>query len=111
MDAKQTQQLMKDSVSTSDESPLAVGPTKERKKPRHPPSPPSDVPGVDFSNKSVILFPGQGFQFVGMGKKLLGIQYFFLYLNVCKRCCVYCSWFFVVGICFFLYLLTQLYNG
>jgi hypothetical protein len=72
MDAKQTQQLMRDSVSTSDESPLAVGPTKERKKPRHPPSPPSDVPGVDFSNKSVILFPGQGFQFVGMGKKVLG---------------------------------------
>ena len=74
LDAKQTpQQLMRDSVSTSDESPLAVGATKERKKPRHPPSPPSDVPGLDFSNKSVILFPGQGFQFVGMGKKVLGI--------------------------------------
>ena len=103
MDAEQTQQLMKDSESTSDESPLAVGPTKARKKPRHPPSPPSEVPGVDFSKKSVILFPGQGFQFVGMGKKVLGRTAF---RRVSVKCLSVLGWL-VVNTCSSAVLLTH----
>lgn len=74
-DVKRTQQLMADSVATKDESPLAVGEEQaKQRKPRHPrPKPPSVEPAVDFSSKSVLLFPGQGFQFVGMGKKVLEI--------------------------------------
>jgi hypothetical protein len=71
--AKRTQQLISDAVSTTDESPLDIGARSAKlRKPRHPPVPPSTAPGVDFSSKSVLLFPGQGFQFVGMGKKVLG---------------------------------------
>ena len=77
-DSKQTQQLMSDAVTTSDESPLdtGIGAVKAgKRKPRHPPAPPPSVElGADFSSKSVLLFPGQGFQFVGMGKKVLGKQ-------------------------------------
>ena len=64
--------LLRDSVSSDDEQPLHLGP-KVRKKPRHPPKPASPEQGVDLSNKSVLLFPGQGSQFVGMGKKLLEV--------------------------------------
>lgn len=64
--------LLRDSVSSEDEHPLDLGP-KVRKKPRHPPKQASTEPGVDLSHRSVILFPGQGSQFVGMGKKLLQV--------------------------------------
>ena len=64
--------LLQDSQSSDDELPLDLGPEK-RKKPRHPPKPASTDEGVDLSHRSVLLFPGQGSQFVGMGKKLLGV--------------------------------------
>ena len=64
--------LLRDSVSSEDENPLDLGP-KVRKKPRHPPKPASTELGVDLSHRSVLLFPGQGSQFVGMGKKLLEV--------------------------------------
>ena len=64
--------LLRDSVSSEDEQPLHLGP-KVRKKSRHPPKSASPELGVDLSNKSVLLFPGQGSQFVGMGKKLLEV--------------------------------------
>ena len=64
--------LLRDSVSSEDEQPLHLGP-KVRKKPRPPPNPASPELGVDLSHKSVLLFPGQGSQFVGMGKKLLEV--------------------------------------
>jgi len=64
--------LLRDSVSSEDEQPLHLGP-KVRKKPRHPPKPASPEQGVDLSHRSVLLFPGQGSQFVGMGKKLLEV--------------------------------------
>jgi len=59
--------LLKDSEITGDEAPIG----KERK-PRHPPKPPS-TNVRDLSKESVILFPGQGMQFVGMGAKLLEV--------------------------------------
>ena len=64
--------LLRDSVSSDDEHPLDLGP-KVRKKPRHPRQPASTELGVDLSHRSVLLFPGQGSQFVGMGKKLLEV--------------------------------------
>ena len=64
--------LLRDSVSSDDEHPLDLGP-KVRKKPRHPQKPASMEPGVNLSHRSVLLFPGQGSQFVGMGKKLLEV--------------------------------------
>ena len=64
--------LLRDSVSSEDEHPLDLGP-KVRKKPRHAPKPASTEQGVDLSRRSVLLFPGQGSQFVGMGKKLLEV--------------------------------------
>ena len=64
--------LLRDSVSSEDERPLDLGP-KLRKKPRHPPKPAHTEAGVDLSHRSVLLFPGQGSQFVGMGKKLLEV--------------------------------------
>ena len=64
--------VLQDSQSSDDELPLDLGPEK-RKKPRHPPKPASTDEGVDLSHRSVLLFPGQGSQFVGMGKKLLGV--------------------------------------
>jgi len=64
--------LLRDSVSSEDEQPLDLGP-KVRKKPRHPRKPASTELGVDLSHRSVLLFPGQGSQFVGMGKKLLEV--------------------------------------
>ncbi len=82
-EVRRTQQLVSDGVTTSDETPLETGAGQRKevvRKPRHPPAPPSLEPGVDFSRKSVLLFPGQGFQFVGMGKKVLGglfLLYFF----------------------------------
>jgi len=67
------EELLRDSVATEDETPLHQGPTERRKKPRSPPKPPSLTPGTDLSDKSVIMFPGQGAQFVGMGKEVLGV--------------------------------------
>jgi len=64
--------LLKHSVATEDDMPDQLGPAKQ-KKPRHPPKPPSGKLGVDLSKHSVLLFPGQGAQFVGMGAKLLEI--------------------------------------
>jgi len=70
----QALELLKHSVSTEDDLPNQLGPSKKKeRKPRHPPKPPSNVPGVDLSKYSVLLFPGQGAQFVGMGSKLLEI--------------------------------------
>ena len=59
-------------MSSEDEHPLDLGP-KVRKKPRHPPKPVNTEQGVDLSHRSVLLFPGQGSQFVGMGRKLLEV--------------------------------------
>lgn len=65
--------LLNNSLGTDDELPheLAAESNKKKRKPRHPPKPPSSVQGVDLSEQSVILFPGQGSQFVGMGKKVM----------------------------------------
>lgn len=71
-DASSLDNLLRDSVATDDEVPLHQGPKKGRK-PRHPPKPPSTEVGVDHSKKSVLLFPGQGAQFVGMGKEVISI--------------------------------------
>ena len=68
-----TVDLLKNAVTTEDEEPDQLGPKKKERKPRHPPKAPSNKPGVDLSKSSVILFPGQGAQFVGMGAKLLEI--------------------------------------
>lgn len=64
--------LLHDATSTDDETPLEKGPNK-KKKPRNPPKEPSHSQGVDLSQMSVLLFPGQGAQFVGMGQKVLSI--------------------------------------
>jgi len=64
--------FLQDSVATDDEVPLHQGPEKKRK-PRHPPKPPSMDVGVDHSKMSVLLFPGQGAQFVGMGKQVISL--------------------------------------
>ena len=74
----QTKNLLENSVTTDDELPDDAGPgpasRKERRKPRHPAKSEADAgPGVDLSDKSVLLFPGQGAQFVGMGGKLLEV--------------------------------------
>jgi len=45
---------------------------KRKRKPRHTEKKPGP-PAQDLSNQSVILFPGQGMQFVGMGKKVLEV--------------------------------------
>lgn len=67
-------ELLKHSVTTDDDQPDQLGPLqKKQRKPRHPPRPPSNEPGVDLSHNSVLLFPGQGAQFVGMGSKLLEV--------------------------------------
>ena len=60
-------------MSTDDDHPDELGPVdKSKKKPRHlKNSRVHQEPGVDLSDKSVLLFPGQGAQFVGMGQKLL----------------------------------------
>ena len=79
-------QLLADAVTTDDDPPLHTGPPEKKRKPRHPPKvslllpkttltspacqPPSDAVGVDLSHRSVLLFPGQGAQFVGMGKQV-----------------------------------------
>jgi len=65
--------LLRNSVTTEDDQPDQLGPTKRERKPRHAPKTPSNKPGVDLSKNSVLLFPGQGAQFVGMGAKLLEI--------------------------------------
>ena len=68
-----TKDLLENSVTTDDDLPDEVGPgSSKKKKARHPKrEEKSAEPGVDLSNKSVILFPGQGAQFVGMGARLL----------------------------------------
>ena len=74
---QQTKNLLENSVTTDDDLPDDVGPSsrKERKKPRHPKKDEADLgPGVDLSDKSVLLFPGQGAQFVGMGARLLEVS-------------------------------------
>jgi len=60
--------LIQDSQVSDDESPTG----KKVRKPRHPKKPPGD-PLLDLGSKSVLLFPGQGLQFVGMGAKLLEV--------------------------------------
>jgi len=60
--------LMQDSQVSQDESPTGG----KVRKPRHPKKPPGE-PELDLSSKSVLLFPGQGLQFVGMGAKLLDV--------------------------------------
>ena len=64
---------MKNSVTTEDDQPNQLGPTKREIKLRHPSKLASNKPGVDLSKNSVFLFAGQGAQFVGMGAKLLEI--------------------------------------
>ena len=68
-----TKDLLENSVTTDDDLPDEVGPvSSKKKKARHPKrEEKSAEPGVDLSDKSVILFPGQGAQFVGMGARLL----------------------------------------
>ena len=59
-------------MSTDDDQPDVLGPVEKKQKPRHPKTVKEpEGPVVDLSDKSVLLFPGQGAQFVGMGKKLL----------------------------------------
>jgi len=65
------QDLLNNSLGTDDELPQDLQGSKKKRKPRHDPKPPSTDPGVDLSDQSVILFPGQGSQFVGMGAKLM----------------------------------------
>ena len=68
-----TNLLLENAVSTDDDHPDSLGPGKKEKKERRGKSSKvnSDEPVVDLSDKSVLLFPGQGAQFVGMGAKLL----------------------------------------
>ena len=75
---KQTKNLLENSVTTDDDLPDEVGPAtrKEKRKPRHPKKSQAEAelgPGVDLSDQSVLLFPGQGAQFVGMGARLLEV--------------------------------------
>ena len=65
--------LLKNSVTTEDDQPDQLGPTKRERKLRHPSKLASNKPGVDLSKNSVFLFPGQGAQFLGIGAKLLEI--------------------------------------
>ena len=71
--SKTTNLLLEHAVSTDDDHPDDLGPVTKKKKPRHPKtnSKTSSEPAVDLSDKSILLFPGQGAQFVGMGKRLL----------------------------------------
>lgn len=71
-DIRSLDNFLHDSVATQDEGPLHQGPDKKRK-PRHPPKPLSIEMGVDHSKMSVLLFPGQGAQFVGMGKEVISL--------------------------------------
>ena len=68
-----TNLLLENAVSTDDDPPDSLGPVRKDKKERRVKSNKgnSDEPVVDLSDKSVLLFPGQGAQFVGMGAKLL----------------------------------------
>ena len=69
-----TNLLLENAVSTDDDLPDSLGPRKKDKKERSEKfsnKVNSDEPGMDLSDKSVLLFPGQGAQFVGMGAKLL----------------------------------------
>ena len=67
--SKTTNLLLEHAVSTDDDHPDELGPVdKIKKKPRHIKNcRVQQEPGVDLSDKSVLLFPGQGAQFVGMG--------------------------------------------
>ena len=68
-----TNLLLENAVSTDDDLPDRMGPRRKEKKERREKTSKSnkDEPGVDLSDKSVLLFPGQGAQFVGMGTRLL----------------------------------------
>ena len=67
-----TNLLLENAVSTDDDLPDSLGPRRKEKKERRGKSnKASDEPVVDLSDKSVLLFPGQGAQFVGMGARLL----------------------------------------
>lgn len=73
---KSVTELLRNSEGTNDEQPQEINSdpsSVKRRKPRHPPKEPSTEEGLDFSHQSVILFPGQGSQFVGMGAKLFDI--------------------------------------
>ena len=71
--------LLRNAVSTDDDPPDRRGPAGGAggrvRKPRHPPKTPAQQQrqNVDLSARSVLLFPGQGAQFVGMGKQLLEV--------------------------------------
>ena len=72
--SSKTKDLLENAIITDDDLPDMVGPNEKKKKSRHPQKEEeSEKSGVDLSDKSVILFPGQGSQFVGMGSKLLDI--------------------------------------
>ena len=72
--SSKTKDLLENAIITDDDLPDMVGPNGKKKKSRHPKKEEeSEKSGVDLSDKSVILFPGQGSQFVGMGSKLLDI--------------------------------------
>ena len=65
-----TNLLLENAVSTDDDRPDSLGPVKKERKGKSN-KVNKDEPVVDLSDKSVLLFPGQGAQFVGMGSKLL----------------------------------------
>ena len=74
LSSKTTNLLLEHALATDDDHPDELGPVDKAKKrkPRHPKTArDSHEPRVDLSDKSVLLFPGQGAQFVGMGKRLL----------------------------------------
>ena len=72
LSSKTTNLLLEHAVTTDDDPPDEVGPIEKKRKPRHPKKElEKDQPIVDLSDKSVLLFPGQGAQFLGMGKRLL----------------------------------------
>ena len=88
---KTTNLLLENAVSTDDDQPDVLGPVEKKKKPRHPKTVKEpEGPIVDLSDKSVLLFPGQGAQFVGMGKKMLNTPSVFRALYLSQWSC--CFW-------------------
>ena len=63
LSSKTTNLLLEHAVTTDDDPPDEVGPIEKRRKPRHPKKElEKDQPIVDLSDKSVLLFPGQGIE-------------------------------------------------
>jgi len=73
LSSKTTNLLLEHALTTDDDPPDELGPIEKKRKPRHQKKAElvKDQPIVDLSDKSVLLFPGQGAQFLGMGKRLL----------------------------------------